>query len=151
MRRTLALASFVLLAACGKSEAPPGPIDGPPVKPPPAVASTEAFEKEGAPGATAVVEAYLAAAKAQDGAAMYALGTPEWREKEAKKRRGYTPGYASKQIVLKTATVRDPEVEGDTARISVKVGLLIEGKDDGDSMRFVLVRRDGRWWINELG
>jgi hypothetical protein len=149
MRTTFAAAALVLaLAACGKDPAP-GPVDGPPVKPPPAAPSA-AFAAEGAVGARAVVDAYLAAARAGDGEAMYALGTPEWREKERTWKKGFTPAIGKKELVVKTADVREPAVEGEKATVSVGAVFVVDGKDDKEGMRFTLERRDGRWWITDL-
>jgi hypothetical protein len=151
MRRPLLFAVLLSLAACGE-ESEPRPIDGPSANPPPAAAPTEGFSKEGIEGAGAVLDAYLAAAKVADGPAMYALGTPEWRATEAKKRRGFTPNLANKTIVLKSYEVEALTLQADGAvHGTVRAVFVIEGKDDKDPMRFVFVRRDGRWWINGLG
>ena len=149
MRRTSAVLLLLALAACGEEKREPLPLDSPPVKPPPAA---DGFAKEGVEGAGAVLDAYLAAAKAGDGDAMYALGTPEWREAEAKKRRGFTPNLAKKVLVLKSTERRNLTLQSNgDVHGSVLALFLAEGKEDQDPMRFVFVRRDGRWWINELG
>lgn len=149
----IALVAALLLGGCGddapKTPAKPGekPVEKP-ATPPTAGGPT----LEGAAGARAVVEAYLAAAKVPDEAAMYALGTPEWQNTEKTKPRRFTPAIAKGQFKLKSAEVRDPTVEGDTANVSVRAVFVDEkGKDDNEGMRFQLVRKDGRWWITELG
>jgi hypothetical protein len=46
--------------------------------------------------------------------------------------------------------VREPEVTGETATVSVGAVFVVDGEDDKEGMRFSLERRDGRWWISGL-
>jgi hypothetical protein len=142
-RKLPAVALFLLLAACG--DKPAGPA-APATPAAPAASPTE----EGAVGARAAVEAYMVAAKKPDEAAMLALGTAEFQAKEKTWKKGFTLNLVKKVIALKTYEIRDPEVEKDAATVSVRAVFLAEGKDNGEGMRFSLVRRDGRWWIAEL-
>jgi hypothetical protein len=151
MRRLAALALTASLFGCGDDSGGGGTTlatPTPATPPPPAPPSGAALE--GAAGARAVVEAYLAAARVPDEAAMLALGTPQWREKEKAWAKGFTTNIARKGFALKTAEVREPEVSGEEARVSVRAVFVVEGEDDNEGMRFTLVRRDGRWWISDL-
>jgi hypothetical protein len=146
MHRRFALASlFLLLAACGDPQAPAAPPAAPPSTAP---AGPSALE--GAAGARATVEAYLVAAKVPDEAAMLALGTPAWRERETTWKKAFTRNIVKAGFALKAWEVREPEVEGDRASVSVRATFSDQGRDDPEGMRFSLERRDGRWWITEL-
>jgi hypothetical protein len=148
----LLAAALALLAACGKSDPPASP-SAPPTGASTPSASTPAAPvgtQEGAAGARAVVDAYLAAAKVPDEAAMLALGTPEWREREKTWQKGFTVNIVRKGYALKSAEVREPEVSGETATVSVRAVFLDQGRDDPEGMRFSLERREGRWWISDL-
>jgi hypothetical protein len=147
MRTWIAAVFAVGLAACGgDSDAPKkGPAAPPPAAPP--VAGPAA---EGAAGARAVVEAYLVAAKVPDESAMLALGTPEFQEKEKTWSKAFTLNIVKKGFALQSYEIREPAVTGDSANVSVRAVFSVNGKDDPEGMRFVLARRDGRWWITEL-
>ena len=94
----------------------------------------------------------MAAAKVPAEAEMLALGTPEWQAKEKTWAKGFTMNIVKGNLKLKSYEVRDPKVEGDTANVSVRATFVDkDGKDDGEGMRFALVRKDGRWWISNLG
>jgi hypothetical protein len=145
MRRLGLLLSLALAAAshagCGKDEEKTGA--------PPASAGATL---EGAAGARAVVEAYFAAAKVPDRDAMLALGTPEWQEKEKTGDRRFTPMIANGTFRLKSFEIREPSVAGDKATVSTRAVFVDkDGKEDPEGMRFGLVRKDGRWWISDLG
>jgi hypothetical protein len=144
----LAVVVFAALPACGDSPKP----SAPPATPPPAAASTVGFALEGAAGARAVVDAYYAAARAADLDGMLALGTPEWQTKEKTAPRRFSPAIAKKQLTVKTARIDEPAVTGDSATVHVGVVFVDEkGRDDKEGMNFTLVRKDGRWWITDLG
>jgi hypothetical protein len=152
-RATFLFAAAVLVASCGgeAEENGPAPAAPPSASSPPAPAPAAAdFAKEGADGARAVVEAYLLAAKVPDEEAMLALGTPEWREKERTWAKGFTVNIVKKGFALRSHEVRELEVAGETAKVSVRAVFLDAGKEDREGMRFSLVRREGRWWISEL-
>ena len=154
-RFTPAITLSLLLAACGHDADGPAAPAAPaaPVAPP--TPNTPAIPPagptaEGAAGARAAVEAYLIAAKKPDEASMLALGTPEWQKKETTWRKAFTFNIVKSGFAMKTYEVRDPEVEGDKANVSVRAVFSDNGKDDREGMRFTLERRDGRWWITEL-
>ena len=97
-----------------------------------------------------MVLAYLKAAKVPDEAAMLALGTAEWQAKEKTWRKSFTMNLVKKVIALRLYEIREPVVEGEGATVSVAAVFFAEGKDDREGMRFVLAKKDGRWWITEL-
>jgi hypothetical protein len=135
------LLGLALVAACGR--------DGPKV--PSVPTSSHPATQEGAAGAQAVVEAYLAAARLHDEAGMLALGTPAWQAKEKAEARAFTPAIASRKFALKSATVREVVTHAATAEVSVRAVFLVDGEEDNEGMRFSLVRDGGRWWIADLG
>jgi hypothetical protein len=152
---TLALA----VAACGDAKDPYGsgkPSEGPPPppsgKPPHVVAAPIAGGSalEGAAGARATVDSYLLAAKRVDEAGMLALGTAEFQKTEKTWKKAFTLNIVKGGFALKSYEVREPEVSGDTANVSVGATFVVDGKDDPEGMRFTLTRRDGKWWITEI-
>src|SRR5262249_1230219 len=98
----------------------------------------------------AVVAAAVEAMKKPDIEAMHAFMTPEWVAREREWKKSFTSALL-KGCKLITAEIRAPEVDGETTSVSVKAGFKdADGKDNGESLRFVLVKKEGAWWISEL-
>ena len=148
-RLPLAVASALLLVACGPEPAGPA-APNTPASPSTPAAPTASPTAEGAAGARGAVEAYMVAAGKPDQEAMLALGTPEWRTKETTWKKSFTLNIVKSGFALKSYEVREPELEGDKASVSVRAIFSDAGKDNGEGMRFTLERRDGRWWITDL-
>jgi hypothetical protein len=102
-------------------------------------------------GLTATVDVVKAIADGRGPkASMLALGTPEWQKKETTWKKAFTFNIVKSGFALKTYEIREPEIEGDKATVSVRAIFDESGKDNREGMRFTLERRDGRWWITEL-
>lgn len=144
-----ALGLSLLLVACGAKSDEPAASTGSTTPAAPA-APTVSPTTAGADGARAAVEAYLVAAKKLDESAMLALGTAEWQQKEKTWKKAFTRNILQAGFALKSYDIRDPELDGDKATVSVRALFSDKGKDDREGMRFSLERRDGRWWITEL-
>lgn len=97
------------------------------------------------------VDAWVAAAKAKDKDALLALGTPEWAEKERTWKKSFTKALFEDGWELVSAEVREPEIEGETARVSARAQFMHDGKPDGEGLRFTLILQNGRWVITTLG
>ena len=137
----LLFVTLLITAGCGES--PPGePGDGP-------AGSAATAPDQSTPKAT--VEAWIAAAKAGDRERALSLGTDEWRQKETTWDRSFTTAVFDKGYQLLRCEIRDPEIEGDEARVSCRAVFLVEGEEDNEGLRFRLVKIDGKWRIAELG
>ncbi len=132
----LATAVLLLLAAC--SSEPPKPQPAKPAAP-----------DQSTPEAT--VEAWFAAAAKADLEGMLSLFTPGGRKEEEAFARGWTKAFSSGGATLKSREKRRATTEGDTANVDFKVTIVMDGKEDGDSCRFVLARVAGTWWIVRIG
>lgn len=99
----------------------------------------------------AVVTAYIDAATANKLDDMLALMTPECREKEKAWEKGFTKNIGDGKVKLKSHEMREPEVTGDSATVSVKAVFVgADGADDNEGMRFVLKQQADGWWIAQI-
>ncbi len=101
--------------------------------------------------ARAVVEGFFDAVRRNEPDAAYALMTPEWAEQEKTWKKSFCTAFFKAGFKLKGYAIREAVLEGDKASVSTKATLLDpEGKEDGEGMRFQLVRKDGTWSISKL-
>ena len=151
---------MLLSLACGATATPPATTADAPARAPddPSAppAATPGTPEEVTPAMVdraspeAATSAYLAAALANTPDAMFALMTPECRDKEKTWAKGFTKNIIDGKIKLKTHEVREPEVTGDTATVSVKAVFVVDGADDNEGMRFSLKREADGWLIREI-
>ncbi len=161
-RLTLALVLTASALGCrGDATAPTPPATPDPVAPAPVDAEPAPAAESTSPAASAVdratpeivARAYFAAASAVDLEGMLALMTPEYRERERTWSKGFTKNIADGKIRLKSYEMREPEVTGDTAKLSVRAIFsvaVIDGEDGHEAMHFELVREAGQWSISSL-
>jgi hypothetical protein len=97
------------------------------------------------------VNAYFKAAKARNKDAMLGLFTQEAQQKERDWNKSFTNAMFSEGLKIKEWVVREVDAQGESANVSVKATFITpDGKEDGEGMRFVLARQNGKWWIIEL-
>lgn len=160
MRLQRFILAVSLSLACGATATPPATTADAPARAPddPSAppAATPGAPEEVTPAMVdrsspeAAVKAYLAAAIGSSQTDMFALMTPECREKEKSWAKGFTRNILDGEIKLKTHEVREPEVTGDTATVSVKAVFVVDGADDNEGMRFSLKREADGWLIREI-
>jgi hypothetical protein len=98
----------------------------------------------------AVVAAAVEAMKKPDIEALHALMTTEWAAREKEWKKSFSAALLEGWKLV-SAEIREPEVDGGTTSVSVKAGFKdAGGKDNGEGLRFVLVKKEGGWWISEL-
>ena len=82
--------------------------------------------------------------------ARLALGTPEWQTLD-KGPRGFSTNIAKGGFRLKSHQIDSEKTEGD--RAEVKGSAMFDSdkeEDHEEGLRFVLVKKDGRWWITDM-
>ena len=132
MKRTIAC--LLLLAACASE--PPQPVK--PTGP-----------DQATPDGT--VEAWFAAAAKPDREAMLSLFSPEGRKEEEGFERGWTNALMTRGFTLKSREKISASVDGESANATFRAVFVQEGKEHRDGLRFMLGRKDGKWWIVKLG
>ena len=95
--------------------------------------------------------AYYAAAKTQDGEAIYKLMTPEWKQKARSWKKSFTKNFLDGTIALKSYKIKKESQDETGARVSTITVLRIGDKEKGESMHFKLIRNgDDGWLIAKL-
>ena len=97
----------------------------------------------------AVVDAAVESMKKPDVEALGALMTPEWATREREWKKSFSNALR-KGIKLISAEIREPEIDGDKATISVKARFKTPEGENGEDLHFVLEKKEGAWWISEL-
>ena len=99
-----------------------------------------------------VLDAYFAAAQKADKAALFALMTAECQAKEDAAPRSFTNAWCKMGVTIKSFTQAKLAEEGDKASAHYKTILAVPGeKEDGEPIRFQLVKKGGQWWIEDVG
>lgn len=160
MRPHRLLLALLVPLACGSTATPPATTADAPARAPddPSAppAATPGAPEEVTPALVdrsspeAVTRAYLTAAAANAANDMFALMTPECRERERTWAKGFTKNITDGKIKLKTYELREPEVTGDAAKVAVKAVFVTDGEDDNEGMRFELRREADGWRIAEI-
>ena len=98
-----------------------------------------------------IVEAYLAAAGAKDGDAMFAMMTPECSKREATGDNAFTAGFLAGRFKVHKWQFGKHETNGDQGWQSIKtIFELADGETGGQSLRFQFDREDGAWKISTI-
>jgi hypothetical protein len=100
--------------------------------------------------ASAVIKRYLVGAAAKDEAAMLEPGTIQWRVAELASPDRFTRGFSRGGLRLVTYRLRDPEIAGDSAIVTVLAEIERSGHASQETMRFILARVEGIWQIEDL-
>lgn len=96
------------------------------------------------------VESFFRAVERGTRDSALALMTPEWRARELEWRGGFISAFFNRGIKVKSWEIRELSVAGDSAFVRVGTTLLVDGEEDGEPMRFSLIRSEGRWLIRRL-
>ena len=99
-----------------------------------------------------VVDAWLAAAKTGDKAAMLELFVPTARDAEGQGEKNFTAVVGNLGVRLTSADVSTPmNIDGDKAKIAYGAHFRDkDGKDNKDGLRFALVKQADGWFIESL-
>jgi hypothetical protein len=132
--------------ACGGTATPPATTADAPAQAPEDV--TPAMVDRSSPAAAA--RAYLEAALTNRHGDMLAVMTPECRDREKSWDKGFTRNIVDGKIQLKSYELREPEVTGDTAKVSARAIFVVDGADDNEGVRFALRQEADGWLITEI-
>ncbi|WP_372369812.1 VOC family protein [Candidatus Uabimicrobium sp. HlEnr_7] len=100
----------------------------------------------------AVVSAYYRAIKNSDKVKMLSLMTEKCQKHELSWERSFTNAIFSKNWQVIDHEISYTEEQGANAHISVRAVFKTPEKEaDNEGMRFRLTKKDGKWWITDLG
>jgi hypothetical protein len=98
-----------------------------------------------------VVESFFRAVAGGSKDSALALMTDEWRAREVEWRNSFTTAFFEEGIKVKSWEIRELTVNGDSAFVSVRATLVDpNGEEDGEPLRFRLIRAADRWLIRAL-